>query len=57
MMSVCFAYYGSAIAFFRGDMLKLMEDIAIAKPTAFVGVPRVLNRLYDAITSKFALLP
>jgi len=56
-MSVCFAYYGSAIAFFRGDMLKLMEDIAIAKPTAFVGVPRVLNRLYDAITSKFALLP
>lgn len=34
-----------------------MEDIQIAQPTVIVGVPRVLNRLYDAITSKFAALP
>jgi long-chain acyl-CoA synthetase len=28
---------------------KLVEDIAVLRPTTFVGVPRVFHRIYDKI--------
>lgn len=31
--------------FFSGDMLKIKEDAAVVKPTVFVGVPRLYNRI------------
>jgi long-chain acyl-CoA synthetase len=35
--------------FFRGDISMLIEDIQALKPTVFVTVPRLLNRVYDKI--------
>ncbi|KAM0755922.1 acetyl-CoA synthetase-like protein [Meredithblackwellia eburnea MCA 4105] len=40
---------GCAIGYNCGDNLRLLEDIAILKPTFFVSVPRVLNRVYQAL--------
>lgn len=41
---------GASIGFFQGDTLKLMEDIKELRPTIFVSVPRLYNRIYDRIT-------
>ena len=40
---------GIRIGFFRGDIKTLLNDIQELKPTLFVSVPRVLNRLYDKV--------
>ncbi|KAJ7445716.1 hypothetical protein B0H11DRAFT_1746452 [Mycena galericulata] len=39
---------GGGIGFFTGDPLRLIEDCQILKPHFFPGVPRVLNRVYQA---------
>uniref|UniRef100_A0A1I7UR56 long-chain-fatty-acid--CoA ligase n=1 Tax=Caenorhabditis tropicalis TaxID=1561998 RepID=A0A1I7UR56_9PELO len=44
--------FGSKIGYFRGSIQGLTDDIKTLKPTVFPVVPRLLNRLYDAITSK-----
>ncbi|PIC40552.1 hypothetical protein B9Z55_011853 [Caenorhabditis nigoni] len=44
--------FGSKIGYFRGSIQGLTDDIKSLKPTVFPVVPRLLNRLYDAITSK-----
>ena len=38
---------GGRICFYQGDVRILMEDIAACRPTIFVSVPRLLNRIYD----------
>ncbi|GAA5923429.1 medium-chain fatty acid-CoA ligase FAA2 [Sporobolomyces koalae] len=43
---------GARIAFSCGDNLRLLEDFAIIKPTFLVSVPRVLNRIYQAIKAQ-----
>lgn len=40
---------GTAIGYSCGDNLRLLEDLAILKPTFFVSVPRVLNRIYQSV--------
>ncbi|CAG8616797.1 9492_t:CDS:10 [Ambispora gerdemannii] len=40
---------GSSIGYFRGDMLGLIEDINILRPTLFPSVPRLLTRIYAKI--------
>ena len=40
---------GSAIGFWRGDPLLLMEDVVALRPTLFVAAPRVLNKIHDKI--------
>ena len=40
---------GYAHGFYSGDPLKLLDDIAELKPTFFVTVPRILNRVYGKI--------
>jgi long-chain acyl-CoA synthetase len=40
---------GSKIGFFSGDIKCLVEDIQILKPTIFISVPRLLNRIYDKV--------
>lgn len=40
---------GASIGFYQGSILKLLDDIAELKPTLFVAVPRLLNRVYDKI--------
>jgi len=40
---------GVGIGFFRGDVLGLLDDMAALKPTMFISVPRLLNRIHDAV--------
>ncbi|CAI7778685.1 unnamed protein product [Closterium sp. NIES-53] len=40
---------GAAIGFYQGDVLKLMEDLEVLRPTVFASVPRLYNRIYDRI--------
>ncbi|KAH9817211.1 hypothetical protein DFH28DRAFT_1081430 [Melampsora americana] len=51
LQSTCFAV-GQPIAFACGDNLRLLEDIKLARPTRFVSVPRVLNRIYQAVNAQ-----
>ncbi|XP_051129870.1 long chain acyl-CoA synthetase 6, peroxisomal-like isoform X2 [Andrographis paniculata] len=46
---IVFAYYGAASGFYQGDHLKLLEDMAVLKPTVFCSVPRVYNRIYSGV--------
>lgn len=40
---------GACIGFYQGDNTKLLEDIQSLRPTLFIAVPRLLNRVYDKI--------
>lgn len=46
-------YYGAAIGFYGGDVLKLKLDLAVLKPTVFVSVPRLYNKFYSVIKGNF----
>ncbi|POY70557.1 hypothetical protein BMF94_6471 [Rhodotorula taiwanensis] len=43
---------GAAIAYHCGDNLRLLEDMQVVRPTYIASVPRVLNRIYQAIKSQ-----
>lgn len=43
---------GSAIGYFRGDILGLVDDMKLLKPTGFISVPRLYNRFGAAIRSQ-----
>jgi long-chain acyl-CoA synthetase len=43
-------HHGTAVGFYQGDILKLMDDMETLKPTVFASVPRLYNRIYDKIT-------
>ena len=45
----CFFYNGAKIGYYRGDTLKIVEDCQELKPTVFVSVPRLYNRIYDKV--------
>jgi long-chain acyl-CoA synthetase len=49
-------YLGANYGIFGGDVLKLKDDLAILKPTAFVSVPRLFNKFYDVIRGKMSEL-
>lgn len=36
-----------------GDMLKLKDDFQVIRPTLFLSVPRLFNRLVQVIKQKF----
>lgn len=40
---------GASVGFFRGDVLGLVDDLKILKPTGFISVPRLFNRFNSAI--------
>ncbi|KAL4580568.1 hypothetical protein LXL04_016767 [Taraxacum kok-saghyz] len=42
-------YSGVAVGFYQGDNLKLMDDLAVLRPTIFCSVPRLYNRIYAGI--------
>ncbi|XP_078436220.1 long chain acyl-CoA synthetase 6, peroxisomal-like isoform X2 [Wolffia australiana] len=46
---VALAYYGVSVGFYQGDNLKLMDDLAVLRPTVFCSVPRLYNRIYAGI--------
>lgn len=39
--------------YYSGDVLKLTQDMQILKPTIFTSVPRLFNKIYGAIQTKF----
>ncbi len=39
------------LGFHQGDALKIVDDLQSLRPTLFVSVPRLYNRIYDKITS------
>eukprot|EP01128_Nolandella_sp_AFSM9_P005616 TRINITY_DN2746_c0_g1_i1.p1 TRINITY_DN2746_c0_g1~~TRINITY_DN2746_c0_g1_i1.p1 ORF type:complete len:649 (-),score=154.76 TRINITY_DN2746_c0_g1_i1:37-1983(-) len=43
------AYFGASAGFYRGDVKQLFDDIQALRPTMFVSVPRLWNRLYDKV--------
>ena len=43
---------GSGIGFSQGDPLKLVDDLQALRPTRFVGVPRVLNRMQERVMAQ-----
>ncbi|KAK7004886.1 long-chain-fatty-acid--CoA ligase 5, partial [Biomphalaria glabrata] len=44
--------FGGQIGYFSRDVKLLLDDIMTLKPSLFATVPRVLNRVYDAIMSE-----
>lgn len=42
-------YFGIAVGFYQGDNLKLIDDLAVLRPTIFSSVPRLYNRIYAGI--------
>lgn len=42
-------FFGAAIGFYGGDIMKMKDDLQILKPTLFVSVPRIYNKFYAKI--------
>eukprot|EP01018_Ginkgo_biloba_P032203 Gb_18621 [translate_table: standard] len=47
-------FKSASIGFWHGDVKLLVEDIGELKPTIFVGVPRVFDRIYTGINAKIS---
>ena len=45
----CSLAYGFSHGYYGGDALKLLDDIAVLKPTFMATVPRILNRVHGKI--------
>ncbi|RHY88844.1 hypothetical protein DYB37_009616 [Aphanomyces astaci] len=39
----------AGVAFYQGDTAKILDDLALARPTFFGVVPRLLNKIYDKV--------
>ena len=42
---------GGAVGFFSGDIRNLVDDYKTLRPTITPSVPRLLNRVYDKVTT------
>lgn len=47
-------WYGGKIGLYGGDILKIKDDLAILKPTVFASVPRLFNKMYEAMKKAFS---
>lgn len=45
---------GASIGYWQGNVKKLMDDVAVFKPTLFMAVPRILERVCDGVEAKLA---
>ena len=50
----CLMSSGAAVGFYRGDILKLVEDIGALQPTIFCAVPRLYTRIHDRFNTRVA---
>ena len=44
-----FSIFYFCLCFVEQDILQLLDDVQELKPTVFVGVPRLYNRIHDKI--------
>ena len=44
---------GAKIGLYGGDSLKIRNDLVLLKPTIFISVPRLFNRIYELIIQQF----
>jgi long-chain acyl-CoA synthetase len=49
IVNQCFFYLGAKTGYYRGDTLKIVDDCQELRPTVFVSVPRLYNRIYDKV--------
>ena len=49
--------HGVQIGIYNGNARLLVEDIQILKPTAICAVPKIFQRIFDAIQTKVEKLP
>mmetsp|Transcript_22844 Transcript_22844/g.58572 ORF Transcript_22844/g.58572 Transcript_22844/m.58572 type:complete len:707 (+) Transcript_22844:279-2399(+) len=52
VVSIVCIHQGVAMGFYTGDVLNLLEDLQELKPTVFVSVPRLWNRIYDKVMAQ-----
>ncbi|KAI1376135.1 acetyl-CoA synthetase-like protein [Hypoxylon crocopeplum] len=52
MIDQCSLAAGCAIGYFHGDMLALVDDLKLLKPTGFISVPRLFNRFNMGIRAQ-----
>ncbi|KAI1447449.1 acetyl-CoA synthetase-like protein [Annulohypoxylon stygium] len=52
MIDQCAVTTGCAIGYFHGDMLGVVDDMKLLRPTGFISVPRLFNRIAMAIKSQ-----
>jgi long-chain acyl-CoA synthetase len=45
---------GARIGYWQGNVKKLMDDVAAFKPSLFMAVPRILERVCDGVETKLA---
>lgn len=57
VVHVGYIFHGASIAFFNGDIRKLIDDFPVANPTILCGVPRVYQRIYDRVMANVAESP
>lgn len=50
-----FLHLTARIGYWQGSAKTLMDDVVALRPTVFVAVPRILDRLYAGITDKVLL--
>ena len=50
-------FAGSAIGYFHGDILGLVDDMKLLRPTTFISVPRLYNRFGAAIKASAIDVP
>ncbi|GBF95915.1 hypothetical protein Rsub_08038, partial [Raphidocelis subcapitata] len=47
-------HIGGRIGYFQGDTTKLMDDITALRPTLFIGVPRIFERIESGVMGQVA---
>lgn len=52
VVTVAFFGFGATICIYGGDVLKIKDDLMLAKPTLFISVPRLYLKLFQAIKDK-----
>ena len=48
-VQLAFITAGARVGYSQGDTRKIVDDLKALRPTVFCSVPRLLNRMYDAI--------
>ena len=47
-------HVGGRVGYWRGDIAGLVDDIASLKPSLFIGVPRVFERIHGRVVGQIA---